>query len=146
MAAHGIGRAKKDLGDRGEALVVAWLQQQGWHIVAQQWHCRWGELDLVAQHPKHDDSCLAFVEVKTRRRGSLDHDGRLAITAQKRRKLWRSAEAFLYTHPRYSEWPCRFDVALVAHRTKVHESVLMTTSAAQPPILALVEYIEDAFQ
>ena len=52
--------SRKQLGDRGEALVAAWLQQQGWRIVAQQWHCRWGELDIVARSPAPEES-LAFV-------------------------------------------------------------------------------------
>ncbi|NER84772.1 MAG: YraN family protein, partial [Leptolyngbya sp. SIO1D8] len=105
--------SKKQLGDRGEALVSAWLQQAGWLIVAQQWHCRWGELDIVA-HRSSTQPCLAFVEVKTRQRSSLDAGGRLAITYPKQRKLWRSAEQFLSQYPQYGELPCRFDVALVA--------------------------------
>lgn len=118
---------KKQLGDRGEALVAQWLQQRGWLIVAQQWHCRWGEIDIVARHPQ---AGLAFVEVKTRQRGSLDWGGRLAITPQKQQKLWRSGQKFLAQHPKLGELPCRFDVALVTGQ----------------PVLSLVEYIENAFQ
>jgi putative endonuclease len=132
---------KKQLGDRGEALVAQWLRRQGWHILAQQWHCRWGELDLVAYHPL-PQVCLAFVEVKTRRRrGSLDQAGRLAITPQKQRKLWRSAEHFLHQHPHYGDLPCRFDVALVASVATPGHPPLSTQQG-----LALVEYIEDAFR
>ena len=138
--------SKKQLGDRGEALVAAWLQQEGWSIVAQQWRCRWGELDIVAyrvQLPR----CLTFVEVKTRRHGSLDREGRLAITRQKQQKLWRSAEKFLSQHPQYSEFPCRFDVALVARDVPRNQPTLMTQAIADhPSSLALVEYIPSAFQ
>jgi putative endonuclease len=124
----------KELGDRGEALVANWLQQKGCLIVAQQWHCRWGELDIIALSSE-PSPCLAFVEVKTRRRGSLDQEGRLAVTAQKQRKLWRTAGQFLYKHPQYAECACRFDVAIVAQER-----------APQPPRLVLVEYLEDAFR
>lgn len=138
--------AKKQLGDRGEALVVAWLQREGWKILAQQWHCRWGELDIVAYHPP-PHLCLAFVEVKTRRRGSLDREGRLAVTRQKQRKLWRSAEVFLSKHPHYSDFPCRFDVALVARDVVDDQSVLMTQArSGSQPSLALIDYIANAFQ
>ncbi len=138
--------AKKQLGDRGEALVAIWLQQAGWKMVAQQWHCRWGELDIVAYHPP-PQVCLAFVEVKTRRRASLDGEGRLAVTGQKQRKLWRSAEVFLAQHPHYSECPCRFDVALVARDVPAHQPVLLRQEGVKAqPSLALIEYITDAFR
>lgn len=134
--------SKKQLGDRGEALVVQWLQRQGWAIVAQQWHCRWGELDIVAQHPQVG---LAFVEVKTRRSGSLDQGGRLAITPKKQKKLWHSAQLFLTEHIELGELPCRFDVALVAQGPLSRSPSALLTSPTPTP-LALVEYIDDAFQ
>jgi len=134
--------ANRQLGDQGEALVAAWLQQQGWAIVAQQWHCRWGELDLVARHANPQVG-LAFVEVKTRRRQSLDQGGRLAITPQKQQKLWRTAQQFLTAHAEYGDLPCRFDVALVIQGRAA--AGLSTTPNSSPP-LTLVEYIENAFQ
>lgn len=137
---------KKQLGDRGEALVVSWLEQEGWKILAEQWHCRWGELDIVAYRPL-PQLCLAFVEVKTRQRGSLDREGRLAITTPKQRKLWRSAQQFLMKHPHYSDFPCRFDVALVARDVRLGRPVLMRQAiAGTSSSLALIDYIEDAFR
>lgn len=132
---------RKQLGDRGETLVAMWLQQLGWEIVAQQWHCRWGEIDLVAQHPAMG---IAFVEVKTRRPGSLDCGGRLAITVSKQQKLWRSAQQFLVEHPAWGEQPCRFDVALVVYGQVT--GALMRQAGVGEPDIALVEYIENAFQ
>ncbi|MEM1308437.1 MAG: YraN family protein [Cyanobacteria bacterium P01_D01_bin.71] len=134
--------ANRQLGDRGEALVAAWLQQQGWAIVAQQWHCRWGELDLVARHTAAELG-IAFVEVKTRRRSGIDQGGKLAITFQKQQKLWRSAQQFLQKHPTWSEWPCRFDVAIVLQGDRPNG--LLKTQDGQP-VLTLTEYIENAFQ
>lgn len=136
----------KVLGELGEALVADWLQQQGWQIVARRWHCRWGELDLVAVQGLPEPT-LAFVEVKTRRAGSLDGAGRLAITPQKQQKLWRSAELFLARHPHYAEWPCRFDVALVVQGRPRGQSVLMQrTIAAGGYSLSLLDYIANAFE
>lgn len=112
-----------DLGTWGEKLVLQWLQQQQWTILAHQWRCRRGEIDIIAQSlvtvgkaPK-DPGILAFVEVKTRSPRNWDADGRLAITPQKQRKLWTTAQVFLGKHPHLAELPCRFDVALVQHRT-----------------------------
>ena len=56
-------RAKDALGRYGEELAVAHLRQEGLTIVARNWRCRTGELDIVAR----DGSSLVICEVKTRR-------------------------------------------------------------------------------
>lgn len=107
-SSHAVGQA-------GEAFVACWLQQQGWQILERRWRCRWGELDLVACAPA---GTLAFVEVKTRSRGSWDEAGLLAINARKQAKLVQAAAQFLGEFPQWSDAPCRFDVAatIVRHR------------------------------
>ncbi len=103
-------------GALAEALVAQWLVEQGWEILEKRWHCRMGELDLVAyrrpSRPKASAN-LAFVEVKARSSGNWDADGMLAVNAQKQAKLWRSAQLFLATYPALADLPCSFDVALV---------------------------------
>lgn len=105
-----------ELGEAGEALVAAWLEQQGWAIVARRWRCRSGELDLVARSA--DGGELAVVEVKTRSPGNWDHDGALAMTAAKQRKLIRAALEFLAAHPALADLGWRFDVALVGRAAR----------------------------
>ena len=39
----------KTAGDRGETAVAAYLEGRGCTILARQWRCRQGELDLVAR-------------------------------------------------------------------------------------------------
>ncbi|MEM8611155.1 MAG: YraN family protein [Cyanobacteria bacterium P01_H01_bin.105] len=114
----------QDLGIYGEQLVEDWLIQQGWDILYRRWHCRWGELDLVAQGysaqgGKLSSEMLAFIEVKTRSRGNWDLDGLLSITRAKQRKLRTTARLFLTRHPHLAQLPCRLDVALVScHSTQ----------------------------
>lgn len=115
------------LGEAGEAFVATWLEQQAWTIVARRWRCRSGELDLVARSA---DGCeLAFVEVKTRSPGNWDHDGALAMTAAKQRKLMRASMEFLAQHPALADLGWRFDVALVGRSPRSHPTALKD----QPP-------------
>jgi putative endonuclease len=142
-------------GQLGETLVVRWLQQQGWKIVGQGWHCRWGELDVVAL--RSNPHCLAFIEVKTRKSGNWDENGLLAITPTKQRKLIYSSQLFLSRFPHWAEVPCRFDVALVGAKQIGNTQALMADQGGWPQIqlgkaivhqgyqLTLSTYLESAF-
>ena len=86
----GIGQWRRRVGVSGEAAAGQFLQQHGYMILAQNWRTRAGEIDLVAER----DGMLVFVEVKARtshRFGTPEE----AITPAKRRKLIRTAQAFL---------------------------------------------------
>lgn len=102
-----------DLGQLGEDLVAQWVDRKGGQILDRRWHCRWGELDLIALNRSGH---LVFIEVKTRRKSNWDANGALAITATKRTKLLKSAQLFLVEHPDLADRPCRIDIALVQSR------------------------------
>ena len=52
-------------GTWGEAEVANYLRRRGYTLLAHGFHCRFGEIDLIARK----DGVLCFVEVKTRRSG-----------------------------------------------------------------------------
>jgi putative endonuclease len=152
MSTHSSHRAIA--GQLGETLVTRWLQQQGWKIVRQGWHCRWGELDVVAL--RSTPHCLAFIEVKTRKSGNWDENGLLAITPTKQRKLIYSSQLFLSQFPQWAEVPCRFDVALVSAKRLGTQAIAPVQSvwpqiqlgkaiAQQGYTLTLHTYLESAF-
>lgn len=98
---------RKRRGDRGEDAVAAELEKRAYEIIARQYRCRWGEIDLIVQDP---GGVLCFVEVKTRSPRAIAAP-REAVTAAKRRKLRDAASWYLAQ----TGWdgPCRFDVAEV---------------------------------
>ena len=99
---------RKRLGNRGEEAVAAWLRRQGYCLLASQYRCRFGEIDLVA---RSREGVLCFVEVKTRT-SSRFAAPREAVTAAKQRRLRTTAQLYL-AQTGQGECPCRFDVAEV---------------------------------
>lgn len=138
------------IGQVGEQFLRQWLATQAWQILSQNWHCSWGELDLVAQTPT---GIVVFIEVKTRQHSGLDQGGLLAITPTKQRKIIRTAELFLEHYPHYAELPCRFDVALVQYQLltnsqKAHllaQPGLEILGESETHRFFLLDYLADAF-
>lgn len=95
------------LGRDGENWVRQVLERRGVTILAQNWRCRWGEIDLIAATDTH----VRFVEVKTRRSDAFAR-GVEAVDRRKRKKLTRTAQCWLQRHPREQRLLC-FDVAEV---------------------------------
>lgn len=84
---------RRAVGDYGERVAARHLEATGWEVVARQWRCKLGELDLVAW----DGDCVVAVEVKTRRSTAFGHP-LLAITPDKARRLRRLLMAWLDAH------------------------------------------------
>lgn len=85
------GLTRHQLGALGEQHAVDYLHSQGLRIIARNWRCRYGELDVIAVE---DDHTLVFVEVKTR---TGEGFGGLAqaVTVQKLHRLRRLAGLWL---------------------------------------------------
>ena len=121
------GGARKLLGRWGEDLVARELRRQGCAIVAAGWHCRLGEIDVIAS----DRTYLRFVEVKLRKNAAL-YQAREAVDARKQAKLRAAAQLYLAWNP--TRLQPRFDVA------EVYAPQGMETVSPK------INYIEDAFQ
>lgn len=114
----------KELGQTGERLTAAYLEGNGYRILARNYHSRWGEVDLIAENGKY----LAFVEVKLRKDSGFS-TARESVTPAKQKKLRQTALTYLSEHG-LDRQP-RFDVA----------EVYLPASG-----VAKIEYYEDAFQ
>lgn len=100
-------------GNRCEAIALAYLERAGLRLLARNFTCRYGEIDLVMR----DVETVVFVEVRYRRgvRGaSTFGDGVDSVSATKRARLVRAAGLFLAAQPRLAQHTCRFDVLGVA--------------------------------
>lgn len=94
-------------GNRGEAAVARYLRQRGYTLLASQWRCRFGELDLVARDRQ---GTLCFVEVKLRGSGAIALP-REFVDSRKQQRLRSAAELYLASGG--LDVPVRFDVAEV---------------------------------
>ena len=93
-------------GVAAEELAARYLATQGLRVIARNYRCRFGEIDLIAQ----DGEALVFVEVRLRRSSSFG--GALAsITRAKQKKLIATARCYLSG---LRDVPsCRFDAILL---------------------------------
>jgi len=82
---------RNELGALGERLAVEHLRTLGLRILARNWRCRYGELDVIAAD---GDRTVVFIEVKTR---SGDGFGGIAeaVTRAKVRRIRRLAGIWL---------------------------------------------------
>jgi putative endonuclease len=92
----------------GEDAATDTYRRRGYRVVARNWRCRLGELDLVVER----EGVLVFCEVKSRRDGVFG-GGYEAVTWRKQAKLRALAEAFLQATAARPH-AMRFDVASVA--------------------------------
>lgn len=97
------GQDNRLLGRWGETLAAEELRKKGYHIVAANWRCRFGEIDLIAKKGGY----VCFVEVKLRKNDRVAQALEF-VDIRKQNKLRTTAQMYLMTHPT-PEQP-RFDV------------------------------------
>ncbi|MBF0421052.1 MAG: YraN family protein [Magnetococcales bacterium] len=116
------------LGRQGESLAAEHLKKHAYEILEKNYAIRQGEIDIIAR--KNDN--LIFCEVRTRSlRPTVAMDTIAeSVHGVKQNRLILAAESYLQKHPELVGCCCRFDVILVARRTRNWQ----------------LEWIEDAFR
>lgn len=89
--------SRQQVGRRGEDLACAELERQGLAVLARNWRCRWGEIDIVAADRAEAGVTLVFCEVKCRSGLGFGHPLE-AITYAKLRTLRRLAAHWMRQH------------------------------------------------
>ncbi len=99
--------ARQKLGNWGEDLAAAYLQERGYAILARNLHTAHGEIDIVAGK----EGSIIFVEVKTRSSNSFAFP-ETAVNTRKQRLMLSAAEKWFEQHPESPDsW--QFDVIAI---------------------------------
>jgi putative endonuclease len=109
-----------------EDFACRFLEQRGLRLLARNYHCRRGEIDLIMK----DSDCIVFVEVRYRgnpRFGSAAE----SVDIRKQARLIAAAQHYLHKHQQVADTPCRFDVV----------SIMPSSHTANQPL----QWIQDAF-
>jgi putative endonuclease len=110
-------RAKDAIGRYGEDVAARHLLEAGFDVLARNWRCSAGEIDIVAR----DGDVVVICEVKTR--SSLAYGSPAeAVTADKAARLRALALWWLREHPAGGS-PVRFDVVSVLRSSRGAASV-----------------------
>lgn len=123
----------KKLGNQIENLVCDYLRKQKLKLIARNYACRFGEIDLIMQ----DQSTLIFIEVRYRQH--LNFGSSLeSVNLIKQNKIIKTAEYYLLSQQLFEPMACRFDVVGVKPIQKKIGSISKLDSAQ-------VEWIKNAF-
>lgn len=97
---------ENNAGLEAEKLAATFLTNHGLKLVTQNYHCRFGEIDLIMT----DAKTLVFIEVRLRSNSQFG-SAASSITPQKQKKLILTAQHYLQQH---GQSACRFDAILMS--------------------------------
>jgi putative endonuclease len=103
-----VTQARRALGASGEQAVADWYGVRGYDVVARNWRCREGELDLVLRRGR----TFVFCEVKARSSTAFGAPVE-AVTRTKQVRLRHLAARWLEDEAPVRPGEIRFDVASV---------------------------------
>ncbi len=105
-------------GTRSERAAARYLRRQGLRIIARNWSCKLGELDLVAV----DGTVIVFVEVRSTAKASTESPAE-SVDERKQRRLTNLALHYLTQH-RMLNHPARFDVLVMSWPSRRSQPVI----------------------
>jgi putative endonuclease len=102
-----LTKERIDLGKIGEDLALRKVKRLGYKVVAKNYRCPLGEIDLIAK----DRGCLVFIEIKTRKGKSVGY-AKEAVDGRKRRQISKVALAYMKSND-CMDVKARFDVIAI---------------------------------
>ncbi len=119
-------RGLRGVGQEWERLAEKHLREAGYKIRARNFRSRVGEIDFVAE----DGNVLCFVEVKGRH-GTGFGLPEEAVNAEKQRRIFRAAQAYLQRE-RLEDVLCRFDVVSILQDESVSNVTIFRDAFVGP--------------
>ncbi len=108
---------RQRLGKSGEKTVARYLETKGYKILAKNYRCKLGEVDIIAR----DGQVLVFIEVKTR--SGLGYGSpAAAVDRRKQQQISRTAQYYLAEQKLFDS-PARFDVVSVLCDHAKHQTI-----------------------
>ena len=116
-----------DTGRLGEKLGKDFLKKRGYHILETNYHCREGEIDIVARHKDY----LVFVEVRTKT--SLEFGSpEESVTQAKKKRMIATAYYYRQTHDNLpSSWRIDFVAVGLNQKGKLSHIELIENAVSQ---------------
>lgn len=105
----------QQIGAVAEEYACKYLRKQGLKLVARNFRCKLGEIDLIMQ----DNNELVFVEVRCRKNNNFGTSAE-SVTYSKQKKLLRAAEYYL-SQLHDANKLCRFDVIAITSESNTLE-------------------------
>ncbi len=99
---------KRTIGTKYEEVAIKHLESKGYNIVAKNFRCKNGEIDIVAKEGRY----LTFIEVKYRSNLKYGYPQE-AINTKKIRRITNTAKYYMLKNGISYDTPCRFDVVAI---------------------------------
>ncbi|MEM7465715.1 MAG: YraN family protein [Pseudomonadota bacterium] len=106
-----MANANQQIGYKFEDLGAQHLVDHGYKILAKNYRCRYGEIDIIAQNK----NTLVFVEVKFRSQQDFGNALQM-VTPSKQRKIIHTAQHYLQKNRRLNYLDGRFDVVGITQK------------------------------
>lgn len=101
-----VAKTAKKIGASGEDQALAYLLRHGYKLVARNWSCKLGEVDLIMEK----NNVRVFVEVRTRAQTTFGA-GADTVSYQKQAKLLRTTRFYQQKEDYWGD--LRFDVVAI---------------------------------
>ena len=115
------------VGRRAEQIALDYLLARDLKLVARNFRCRVGEIDLIMKH----GTCLVFIEVRYRKPNRFA-TATLSVDSRKQKKLLRAAAFFLCRRPHFANHVVRFDVVALDGPSELRSTIQWLQDAFRP--------------
>ncbi|SEN31067.1 YraN family protein [Paenibacillus sp. OV219] len=124
--------SRQTIGKFGEEQAARYLDEQGYYVLARNWRCRSGELDIIAQTA----DTFVIIEVRTRRQGGRFGTAAESVDFRKQYQVRATAEVYISLQKLHGQ-PVRFDVIAI--------TAVPTPSEPIPYQITELKHIKAAF-